>query len=78
MYAQIFTFPSSSSFAKKERLGGNNSKQDDDEEDDKSQGGGTFAVVENPLYAENEGDLDAFVEEELEEYEAEVGYGYMF
>ena len=62
--------PSGSAFSKKERLGGSNEDERDDDDDVRE--GDTFAVVENPLYGENEGDIDAYLKEELEETEKEV------
>lgn len=64
---------SGSAFAKKERLGGSNDEECDDE--DHTLDGDTFAVVENPLYAENEADIAACFKEDLEESEDEVSYG---
>ena len=62
--------PSVSSFSKKERLINGN-------DDDIKDGGYTeVAVVDNPLYAENEGEVDTYLKEELatehEEDEIEV------
>ena len=55
---------SGSSFAKKEKLV--NSNEDED-------GGYTeVAVVDNPLYAENEGEVAAYLGEEIEKAEDEA------
>ena len=39
---------------------------DDDEQDDVNNSEYTVAIVDNPLYAENEGDIDEFFKTELE------------
>ena len=58
---------SGSSFAKKKKLVDNTEEED---------GGGytEVAVVDNPLYAENEGEVAAYLNEELENDEAEADH----
>lgn len=57
----LYLFYSHMSISKKERL----VNDYDDKDDNADPGDYTVAVVDNPLYAENEGDVEAYMKEEL-------------